>query len=70
MYQVRVIGPQDLPTGHDWALVEVDGSVTALVKESALGLCTVAELWAAYRRLDRRHTPCRQASNGSLLHLA
>lgn len=60
MYDVRIIGETDLPAGHDWALVEREGSTTLLVKESALGPEVVAEAWAAYRKLDRRHTPCRR----------
>jgi hypothetical protein len=74
MYGVRVIRDDQLPEEFDWALVECSdtGNELFLVKESA-ACCpdamaaVMAEGWAAYRKLDRAHTPCRQGSGDGLV---
>lgn len=53
-YEVRVIGDSDLPERHDWALIETPRRTILLVKESALSSASLAEIWAAGRKLRRR----------------
>lgn len=60
LYDVKIIEEGLLPSGHDWVLVECDGHMTLCVKSSACGPRVLAEAWAAYRKLDRHHTPCRE----------
>jgi hypothetical protein len=50
-HQVRLIGQNDLPAGIHWAMVEVDGCMTAYLTPAALTEEGLAEAWAAYRRL-------------------
>lgn len=47
----RRIGDDRLPVEHDWMALEVDGTVYALVKESA-GTEAVREAQEAARRLQ------------------
>ena len=68
---IKVIQDDELPDGVDWALVECrdTGNEVFFVKESAAccpeGMAeAMAEGWAAYRKLDRHHTPCRQGGGG------
>lgn len=50
-YEVRIVGKTDLPRRQDWALVETRSRVILLVKEDALDVELLAEVWAAGRKL-------------------
>lgn len=55
VYDVRVIEETDLPAAQGWAMVQTSsGSTTLLVKRSAICAETMAEAWAAARKLRRR----------------
>lgn len=53
VYQVVTVEDDDLPEGHDWALVEMtDPAVVFIVKRSAGSrFAAWAEAWAAYRMI-------------------
>lgn len=59
-YVMQVISNEALPEGNDWAIVEVEGCIAFLCKRHAWTPEVIADAWAAFRRLDRLHTPCRQ----------
>lgn len=54
-HEVKFVGDDALPAGHDWAMVEVDDEVVFVAKRSALPSERVlAEAWAGYRLLAKR----------------
>lgn len=61
-YQIRVLGDQELPPSHAWALIEVGATITFCVKASALSAGVVAEAWAAYRIMTGQSPPGRTAA--------
>jgi hypothetical protein len=56
-HRVRLIGQNDLPRGHDWALVEHDGRITLFITEEALTPRKLEETWAAIRLLTAPRHP-------------
>lgn len=49
-HKVTFVG-NDLPQGHDWAMVQSDGETHLFIREGALSSGLLEEAWAAYRRL-------------------
>lgn len=56
-HRVRLIGQDDLPRGHEWALVEHDECITLFITEEALTPRKLEEAWAAYRLLTAPRHP-------------
>jgi hypothetical protein len=58
----HIVVVDDAALDHDWALIETNETTVLAVKDTAMNPRTFADAWAAYRMLDRAHTPCRQPS--------
>jgi hypothetical protein len=56
-HRVRLIGQDDLPRGHHWALAEHDGRITLFIKHEAMTPENLEEAWAAYRLLTSPRHP-------------
>lgn len=56
-HRVRLIEQDNLPRGHDWALVEHGGRITLFIVEEALTPRKLEEAWAAYRLLTAPRHP-------------
>ena len=47
-YQVTFIGESDLPSGHDWVLVQQGDDYCAFIKQQAVTPATLSECWKAF----------------------
>lgn len=58
MYSVRYVADHDLPAGQDWAVVRTaDGDVLAFLKASSVRPTSLAQAWAAARRISAPMLP-------------
>lgn len=48
-YTVRLVGDDELPAPHDWAIVKTDTAVWVALRESAICERVLEEAWAGYR---------------------
>jgi hypothetical protein len=69
-HRVRLIGQDDLPRGHHWALAEHDGRITLFIKHEALTPENLEEAWAAYRLLTKPTLIVPPRMESPLLHTA
>ena len=53
-YLIRVLGDQELPAGHMFAVLEVDSTIAICIKATCMSAPVIAEAWAAARMLRRR----------------
>jgi hypothetical protein len=42
---------QEMPDGHNWMLLEVDGEVFCVIRRSHVKECVLEDAWAGYRHL-------------------
>jgi hypothetical protein len=54
VYAVKYVSDEELPPGHDWALVRQGSNVWAFFKESAVCPRVLEQAWAGYRALEPR----------------
>lgn len=52
-YSVVFIADDELPDGHDWAMIRSTAGVVLAVKRDRLTPRVLEEAWCAYRRLAR-----------------
>lgn len=53
-YHVRLIGADQLPPEHSWAMVRHRGDCFCFVKPEGLTTDTLEAAWTAYRMLQRQ----------------
>lgn len=56
-HKICLIGQDDLPAGHEWAMVEHDGRITLFITEAGLRPRVLEEAWAGYRMLTKPRGP-------------
>lgn len=67
MYQVRFVGDEDLPDGHEWAMVFHDtGGATLIIKQSAICERVLGQAWAVSVEQHRRRAAQRSRELGPL----
>jgi hypothetical protein len=58
-HRIRKVGQSDLPTGHEWVVVEHGERITLFITEAALTPRALEEAWAGYRLLAAPPRPPR-----------
>lgn len=56
-HKIHLIGQDDLPPGHEWAIVEHDERITLFITQEALTPRGLEEAWAGYRLLTKPRHP-------------
>jgi hypothetical protein len=56
-HKIHLIGQDELPEGHEWAVVEHDEQITLFITEDALTPRKLEEAWAGYRLLTAPRHP-------------
>lgn len=54
MYTVRFVEDHELPEGHDWIIMRVEGAYVAAIKLSRMTSRVLEEAWLAYNYINSR----------------